>query len=46
MPTPESVSSLTDLFFGALLGVAIVAAFWLLASLVDDLRQQARGLER
>ncbi|MGZ4410340.1 MAG: hypothetical protein ACXVY6_16390 [Gaiellaceae bacterium] len=35
------MSSLTNLVLGALLGVVIVAAFWLLASLLDDLRQSA-----
>lgn len=33
------MSSLTNLILGALLGLGIVAAFWLLASLIDDLRQ-------
>ena len=39
MPNRAGMSSLTNLVFGALLGVVIVAAFWLLAGLIDDLRQ-------
>jgi tetrahydromethanopterin S-methyltransferase subunit B len=36
------MGSFTNLLFGVLLGVAIVAAFWLLASFIDDLRDQTR----
>ena len=43
MPNRGGMSSLTNLVLGALLGVVIVAAFWLLASLLDDLRQSAGG---
>ncbi len=39
MPNLARMSSLTNLVFGALLGVVIVAGFWLLAGVIDDLRQ-------
>jgi hypothetical protein len=40
------MGSITNLLFGAMLGVAIVTAFWLLAGLIEDLRQQTRGARR
>ena len=40
MPNREGMSPLTNLVLGAVLGVGIVTAFWLLASLIDDLREQ------
>ena len=33
------MGSVANLVLGAALGVAIVTAFWLLASLIDDLRE-------
>ncbi len=38
MPNRVGMWPLTNLVLGAVLGVAIVTAFWLLASLIDDLR--------
>jgi len=35
-----------NLLFGVLIGVAIVTGFWLLASFIDDLRQQMHDLRR
>jgi tetrahydromethanopterin S-methyltransferase subunit B len=40
MPNPQVMGFLTNLLFGAFLGVAIVAAFWLLVSFIADLRDQ------
>jgi hypothetical protein len=34
------MGSFTNLLLGLLLGVAIVAAFWLLAGFIDDLRDR------
>jgi hypothetical protein len=33
-----------NLLFGVLVGVAIVAAFWLLAGFIDDLRHQSHDV--
>jgi hypothetical protein len=38
------MTSLLNLLFGVLVGVAIVAAFWLLASFIDDLRRQTHDI--
>ena len=40
----RTMGSLLNLLFGVLLGVAIVAAFWLLASFIDDLRHQTHNV--
>jgi hypothetical protein len=40
------MQSFANLLFGALLGVAIVAAFWLLASFIEDLHEQTRNVNR
>ena len=46
MPNLTRMDSLLNLLFGAFLGVAIVAAFWLLISFIDDLRHQSRFVSR
>lgn len=39
MPNRVGMGPVANLVLGAGLGVAIVTAFWLLASLIDDLRE-------
>jgi hypothetical protein len=39
MPNAAGMSSAANLLMGALVGVVVVTAFWLLAGLIDELRQ-------
>ena len=39
VPNRACMASAANLLMGALVGVVVVTAFWLLAGLIDDLRQ-------